>query len=191
MKECLEKIKSDYYRYTGKSNEPFYKILFYLLFGRNHCFNYTFWLRIAHKRRFNLLWPIAMIMYKRMSTKYSMQISRKCQIGYGLFIVHGICIVVSPYTVIGNNVNLSQFLNIGTNHTKAATIGDNVWIGPGVCIVEDVHIGDNSNIAAGAVVVKDVPDGATVAGEPAKVISYKSHDFIRNKYALKGGEEGM
>ena len=90
--------------------------------------------------------------------------------------------VINVHTVIGNNVNLSQFLNIGSNKRTAATIGDNVWIGPGVCIVEGVHIGNNATIGAGAVVTKDVPEGATVAGVPAKVISYKPHDFIGNKY---------
>lgn len=68
------------------------------------------------------------------------------------------------------------------NHGTAATIGDNVWIGPNVCIVEDVHIGNNSSVGAGAVVVKDVPDGATVAGVPAKVISMKPQNFHFNIY---------
>lgn len=55
----------------------------------------------------------------------------------------------------------------------AATIGDCVYIGPSVCIVEDVKIGDRATIGAGAVVVKDVAAGSTVAGNPAHVISEK------------------
>lgn len=121
-------------------------------------------------------------MHKRMSVKYSMQIPRRCKIGYGLYLGHGICMVINPNTIIGNNVNLSHFLNIGSNKKTAATIGDNVWIGPGVCIVEDVHIGNNATVGAGAVVTKDVPEGSTVAGVPAKVISHKLHEFIGNKY---------
>lgn len=180
MTETIKKIRSDYHRYTGKGNDSFYRIVLYLLFGRNHCFNYSFWLRLANKK--NWAWPLAVFMHKRLSVKYSMQISRRCKIGYGLYLGHGICMVVSPHTVIGNNVNLSQFLNIGTNHGTGATIGDNVWIGPQVCIVENVHIGNNSNIGAGAVVVKDVPQGTTVAGVPAKVISYKAENFLFNVY---------
>jgi len=92
-------------------------------------------------------------------------------------------LVINETTVIGNNVNLSQFTTIGSNHGKAATIGDNVYIGPGVCIVEDVVIGNNACIGAGSVVVKDVPENATVAGVPAKVISYKSPGrYIGNRY---------
>ena len=62
-------------------------------------------------------------------------------------------------------------------------IGNNVYIGPTVCIVENVHIGDNVTIGAGAVVVKDIPVNATVAGVPAKVISYgEAGRFIHNKW---------
>lgn len=182
MKEVYRKIKSDYHRYTGKGNSPFYKIVLYLMFKGNHCFNYSFWLRLSHEK--NWLWPLAVLMHKRLSVKYCMQIPRQCRIGYGLYIGHGICMVIHPRTVIGNNVNLSQFLNIGSNNSTPAVIGDNVWIGPKVCLVENVHIGDNSTIAAGAVVVRNVPEGTTVAGVPAKVISSKPQDFILNKYKI-------
>lgn len=94
------------------------------------------------------------------------------KIGYGLYIGHGICMVVNEGTVIGNNVNLSQFLNIGTNHNTPAIIGDNVYIGPSVCVVENVHIGSNTTIGAGSVVTKDIPRNATAAGVPAKVLNY-------------------
>lgn len=180
MKDTILKIRSDYHRHTGDGHAPFYRILLYLLFKGNHGFNYCFWLRLAHKKSW--IYPLAVLMHKRLSVKYSLQIHRSCEIGYGLYLGHAICMVVNGGTVIGNNVNLSQFLNIGTNKGTPATIGDNVYIGPQVCIVEDVHIGDNSCVGAGAVVVKDVPAGATVGGVPAKVISPVSKDFIRNKW---------
>lgn len=49
-------------------------------------------------------------------------------------------------------------------------IGDNVWIGDKVIILDGVKIGNNSIIAAGTVVTKDVPDFCVVAGNPAKII---------------------
>ena len=82
-------------------------------------------------------------------------------------------------------MNISQFLSIGSNKGTPAVIGDNVYIGPNVCIVEDVHIGNNATIGAGAVVVKDVPENATVVGVPAKVISYDNAGcFIKNRYQV-------
>lgn len=64
-------------------------------------------------------------------------------------------------------------------------IGDNVYIGPNVCIVEDVRVGNNVTIGAGAVVVKDIPENATVVGVPAKVLNYDMPGrYIRHKYNL-------
>lgn len=124
-------------------------------------------------------------MHQRMTTKYGIQIPRTTKIGYGFYIGHGIGIVINGGTVIGNNVNVSQFLSIGTNKRTPAVIGDNVYIGPNVCIVENVHIGNNTTIAAGAV-VKDVPEGATVGGVPAKVLNYNDNSMlVHNKYVIK------
>ena len=122
-------------------------------------------------------------MHRHLTIKYGIQIPRTTKIGYGFYIGHGVGIVINEGTIIGNNVNISQFLSIGTNKRTPAVIGDNVYIGPNVCIVEDVHIGNNATIGAGAVVIKDVPDDATVVGVPAKVISYNNPgQFIKNKY---------
>lgn len=112
-------------------------------------------------------------MHHHLSIKYGIQIPSRTKIGRGFYIGHGVGIVINGGTTIGNNVRVSQFLSIGTNHRTPAVIGDNVYIGPGVCIVEDVKIGNNAIIGAGAVVVKDVPDNATVAGVPAKIISMR------------------
>ena len=111
---------------------------------------------MASRKKF--LQAYAIWKHYHLSIKYGIQIPRDTKIGYGLYIGHGVSIVVNPKTVIGNNVNISQCTTIGSNKGTPATIGDNVYIGPGVCIVEDVHIGCNSLIGAGAVVVNDVPE---------------------------------
>ena len=111
-------------------------------------------------------------MHKRYGKKYGLQISPQTSIGYGLYLGHGIGIVIHPSAKIGNNCNLSQFTTIGSNEGKAAIIGNAVYIGPSVCVVENVTISDNVTIGAGAVVTKDIPENATAAGVPAKVLHY-------------------
>ena len=107
-------------------------------------------------------------------------------IGYGLYIGHGVGIVINSGTKIGNNVNISQFLSIGTNHDTPAVIGDNVYIGPNVSIVEDVIIGNNSIVGAGSVVVHDVQENSTVVGCPAKKIGENNHpENIARPWILK------
>ncbi len=115
---------------------------------------------------------IGNILWKFNKQKNQIQLPLSCKVGYGLYIGHGGPIVVNPTVTIGNNVNLSQFTTIGSNHEKAATIGDNVYIGPNVCIVEDVTIGNNVTIGAGSVVTKSIPENATAAGNYAKVLNY-------------------
>ena len=106
--------------------------------------------------------------------RVNFKIGRETKIGYGLYIGHDGPVVINPTAVIGNNVNLSQFTTIGSNEGKAATIGDNVYIGPGVCVVEDVTIWANATIGAGSVVTKDIPENATAAGNYAKVLNFNN-----------------
>lgn len=126
------------------------------------------------------------IMHRRYTLKYGMQIPYTTKIGYGFYIGHGVGVVINGGTIIGNNVNISQFLSIGTNKRTPATIGDNVYIGPHVSIVEDVQIGSNTTIGAGSVVIKDIPENSTAAGCPAKVIGYNKHpEYIKRRWEIK------
>lgn len=128
-------------------------------------------------------------MHRRLSRKYGIQIPRNTKIGYDLYIGHGVGIIIHPKTIIGNNCNISQFLTIGSNKNTPAIIGDNVYIGPSVCIVENVRIGNNVSIGAGAVVTKDVPDNATIAGVPARVLNYNTPGrFIYNSWKINTAE---
>lgn len=151
LKNALKLLGQDYHRY--KTNGGFSSFLktYYLQRG----FRYTVWLRLAAVS--GLVGITAKIILHHLSSKFCNEIHSCTRIGGGLYLGHGYGIVIHPTAVIGSNVNLSQFTTIGSNKGKAATIGDNVYVGPGVCIVEDVTIGEGSTIGAGAVVTKNTP----------------------------------
>ncbi len=159
-------VKSDLFRYYGKCDyTTFVKAIL-----RNRTFRFQYAFRMVQSSGISKYWGYFLWILNR--SRKSIQLPRTTKVGYGLYIGHNGPIVVNPSTVIGNNVNLSQFTTIGSNRGKAAKIGDNVYIGPNVCIVEDVIIGDNVTIGAGSVVTKNIPDNATAVGNYAKVINY-------------------
>lgn len=174
---AIELIKSDLFRYAGTtSSKEFIKT-----YVKEAGFRFSVAFRLVNDGR-GVLKLLGAILWK-LRNHQQIQILRKTKIGYGLYISHGGPVVVNPSTVIGNNCNLSQFVTIGSNEGKAAVIGDNVYIGPNTCIVEDVSIGDNATIGAGSVVTKDIPSNATAAGNYAKVLNYnKPGRYIQNRY---------
>ena len=58
----------------------------------------------------------------------------------------------------------------GADWGRPITIGADVWIGGGAILLPGVSVGDGAIIAAGAVVTRDVGAGATVAGNPARLL---------------------
>ena len=69
----------------------------------------------------------------------------------------------------------------GFQEQAQITIGNNVWIGQKVVIMDGVTIGDNSIVATGAIVTKDVPPYSIVGGVPAKVIKTLFNDEMRKR----------
>jgi serine O-acetyltransferase len=94
-------------------------------------------------------------------------------IGRGLFIDHGMGVVIGETSIIGDNVLLYQGVTLGGTGLERGkrhpTIGNNVVIGAGAKVLGNITIGDNSYIGANAVVVKDVPANSTVVGVPGRI----------------------
>lgn len=75
---------------------------------------------------------------------------------------------------------------IDFNESKPINIGNDVWIGINVIIMDGVKVGDGAIIAAGAVVTKDVPPYAIVGGIPGKVLKYRfSQEVIDRLLKMK------
>jgi len=96
------------------------------------------------------------------------------RLGEGIFIDHGMGVVIGETAELGNNVTLYQGVTLGgTGKEKGKrhpTIGNNVVISTGAKVLGNIKIGDNVKIGAGSVVLRDVPDNCTVVGVPGKVV---------------------
>ena len=172
-----EHVKSDLIRYQGRWSV--------LLCAAQYLYSRTFRWQVAFRlvNSLGLERFVGQILWALNRSKRLFQIPKSTKIGYGLYIGHQGPVVLNETVQIGNNCNLSQFTTIGSNEGAAAVIGDNVYIGPNVCIVEDVHIGNNVTIGAGSVVTKDIPDGATAAGNYAKVLNFSNPGrYVINRY---------
>jgi serine O-acetyltransferase len=94
-------------------------------------------------------------------------------IGKGLFIDHGMGIVIGETAEIGDNVSLLQGVTLGGTSTRREkrhpTLGNNVTVGAGAKIIGGFRIGDGSRIGAGSVVVREVPPNSVVVGVPGRV----------------------
>ncbi len=104
-------------------------------------------------------------------------IGRDVKLGKGVYFPHGQAHVhgettIGEGTIIGVDAGIGLRGSFHGNDmgTKGPTVGAFVRVGVGSKILGSITIGDRAVIGAGAIVVKDVPEAATVAGVPARVI---------------------
>lgn len=96
-------------------------------------------------------------------------------IGAGLFIDHGMGVVIGETAEIGRDVTLYHGVTLGgttlDRGKRHPTIGDRVTIGAGAKILGAIEIGADSRVGANAVVVRPVPANAVVVGVPGQIVS--------------------
>lgn len=107
------------------------------------------------------------------------------RIGDGVFLNFGCVILDVVEVTIGDKTQIGPNVQIltadhprdpaereaGLEFGRPIHIGRNVWIGGGAIILPGLTVGDDALIGAGSVVTRDVPKGATVVGNPARVVS--------------------
>jgi serine O-acetyltransferase len=130
--------------------------------------------RIAHRLYKKKHYFLARWYSQRTARKTGIEIHPGATIGKGLFIDHGIGVVIGETTIIGDNVTLYQGVTLGgtgKEHGKRhPTIGNNVLISAGAKVLGSFTIGENSKIGAGSVVLTEVPPNSTVVGVPGRVV---------------------
>ncbi len=109
------------------------------------------------------------------------------RLGPGLFIDHGMGVVIGETAEVGENVTLLQGVTLGGTSLKREkrhpTLGDNVVVGAGAKIIGGFLIGHGSRIGAGSVVVREVPPNSVVVGVPGRV-TYKDGRRVEGEIDL-------
>lgn len=97
------------------------------------------------------------------------------RIGNGLFIDHGIGVVIGETAEIGDNCILFHNITLGGTGKRTGkrhpTIGNNVLIGTSATLLGPITIGDNAKIGAETFIIDhDVPPNCTVVGAPGRIV---------------------
>ncbi|MCI0548182.1 MAG: serine O-acetyltransferase [Candidatus Rokubacteria bacterium] len=129
--------------------------------------------RVAHR-----LWGWGWLISARWLAHVSrfltgIEIHPAARLGPGLFIDHGMGIVIGETAEVGENVSLLQGVTLGGTSVRREkrhpTLGDNVVVGAGAKVLGGFLIGRGSRIGAGSVVVREVPENSVVVGVPGRV----------------------
>jgi serine O-acetyltransferase len=133
--------------------------------------------RLSH-RLWQLRLPLAPLLARLLSQLgrllTGVEIHPGARIGQGVFIDHGMGVVIGETSVIGDQCLLYQGVTLGgtgKQHGKRhPTLKNNVVVGAGAKVLGAITVGANTRIGAGSVLLRDVEADSTVVGIPGRVI---------------------
>lgn len=130
--------------------------------------------RLAHRLHCKGHYFLADWISKHTRKTTGIEIHPAAIIGRGVFIDHGMGVVIGETAVVGDYCTIYQGVTLGgTGKDKGKrhpTIGNNVTIGSGAKILGPFTVGDNSKVAANAVVLNEIPPNSTCVGVPAHIV---------------------
>jgi serine O-acetyltransferase len=140
---------------------------------------------IALHRGAHWLWRRGLFLPARLLSQTAraltgIEIHPGARIGKGVFIDHGMGVVIGETATVGDNVTMYQGVTLGGTGKERGkrhpTVEDNAVIGVGASVLGAVTIGEAARVGAGSVVLKDVPPHATAVGMPARAVSWRDPD---------------
>ncbi|AGT74664.1 serine O-acetyltransferase [Helicobacter pylori SouthAfrica20] len=130
--------------------------------------------RLAHALHKRGFYFIARALSQLVRLITGIEIHPGAKIGRGLFIDHGMGVVIGETTEIGDDVTIYHGVTLGgTGKLKGKrhpTLGNRVVVGAGAKVLGAICIGDGAKIGANAVVLSDLPAGSTAVSTKAKII---------------------
>jgi serine O-acetyltransferase len=130
--------------------------------------------RLSHR-----LWRLGLPLLPRLLSQLGrlftgVEIHPGAQIGSGVFIDHGMGVVIGETAVVGDRCLLFQGVTLGGTGKQSGrrhpTLGENVIVGAGAKVLGAIVVGANTRIGAGSVLLRDVGPDCTVVGVPGRVI---------------------
>ena len=96
-------------------------------------------------------------------------------IGKGVFIDHGMGVVIGETAIVGDYCLLHHGVTLGATGKESGqrhpTLGCHVTVGAGAKILGNIKVGSHARVGAITVVLKDIPPNSTVVGIPGRIIS--------------------
>lgn len=128
--------------------------------------------RTTHKLYLKKHYFLARYLSLRCQRKTGIDIHPGATIGKGLFIDHGVGVVIGETCIIGDNVVIYQGVTLGgtgkdTGKRRHPTVEDDVLIGAGSKIIGNIILGRGCKVGAGSIVIRNVDPGVTVVPPPA------------------------
>ncbi len=104
------------------------------------------------------------------------------KIGKGVFIDHGIGVVIGETAIIGDYSLIYQGVTLGGTGKESGkrhpTLGQHVVVGAGAKVLGNLEIGDRVRIGAGSVVLRNAPADSTVVGIPGRIIARRQQERL-------------
>lgn len=144
--------------------------------------------RIAHA-----LWQLSLPFVPRLLSHIArlltgIEIHPGATIGRGVFIDHGMGVVVGETAIVGDYSLIYQGVTLGGTGKETGkrhpTLGTQVVVGAGAKVLGNIQIGNNARVGAGSVVLRDVPSDCTVVGVPGRIV----HSSGRRLSPLEHGQ---
>ncbi|MFT3876241.1 MAG: serine O-acetyltransferase [Propioniciclava sp.] len=137
--------------------------------------------RIAHHFWVSDRQALALWLQSRISEVFAVDIHPGARIGRGIMFDHATSVVVGETAVIEDDFSMLHEVTLGgtgkTGGDRHPKIGRGVMIGAGAKVLGNIRVGEGAKIGAGSVVLNDVPPHSTVAGVPAKLVSFPAESF--------------